>query len=172
RRDPKAPQPIAKRPPEEMEARKSEAIELAVATFEALVIERGDSGKIWASMLKEAIKRRKPDFSESYYGFRSFGLLLEEAQKRGLIELGRDEKSGAFVFRSSTPSHVSAPALVEEKSEPAAPKRRGRGASPRATKEKPAVVPVVESIPEAATEKKPARSRRSRKPKAGPETMA
>jgi uncharacterized protein (TIGR00288 family) len=33
--------------------------------------ERGDSGKIWASMLKEAIKRRKPDFSEGAFGFRA-----------------------------------------------------------------------------------------------------
>ena len=108
RRDPKSPQHAAKRSPEEdkkrkdeLEARKSQAIELAVATFEALIAERGDSGKIWASMLKEAIKRRKPDFNESYYGFRAFGNLLEEAQARGLLDLGRDEKSGAFVFRSS-----------------------------------------------------------------------
>src|SRR5512145_1732206 len=112
RRDPKAPQPIARRPPEELEARKSEAIELAVSTFEALVIERGDSGKIWASMLKEAIKRRKPDFNESYYGFRSFGNLLEEAQARGLLELGRDEKSGAFVNRSAAASARGEPPTV------------------------------------------------------------
>ncbi|MFN9471254.1 OST-HTH/LOTUS domain-containing protein, partial [Acidovorax sp.] len=58
-----------------------------------------DSGKIWASVLKEAIKRRRPDFSESYYGFRTFGNLLEEAQARGLMEFGRDERSGAYVFR-------------------------------------------------------------------------
>jgi hypothetical protein len=69
-----------------------------VETFDALVSERGDSGKIWASMLKEAIKRRKPDFSETYYGFRAFGNLLEEAQERGLLEFGRDEKSGAYVL--------------------------------------------------------------------------
>ena len=61
--------------------------------------ERGDSGKIWASVLKEAIKRRKPDFNETWYGFRAFGNLLEEAQARGLLEFGRDEKSGAYVFR-------------------------------------------------------------------------
>ena len=61
----------------------------------------GDSGKIWASVLKQAIKRRKPDFRESYYGFRAFGNLLEEAQARGLLEFGRDEKSGAYVYRSS-----------------------------------------------------------------------
>ena len=91
-------------------------IELAVETFDALVSERGDSGKIWASVLKEAIKRRKPDFSESYYGFRTFGNLLEEAQARGLLEFGRDEKSGAYVYRSAAGQAVraaEAPAELE-----------------------------------------------------------
>lgn len=108
RRDSREAQPAVRRSPEEdaqrkaeLEARRSKAIELAVATFDALVAERGDSSKIWASMLKEAIKRRKPDFSESYYGFRAFGNLLEEAQARGLLEIGRDEKSGTYVFRSN-----------------------------------------------------------------------
>ena len=87
-------------------ASEAEAVELAVATFEALVVERGDSGKIWSSMLKEAMKRRKPDFNESHFGFRSFGNLLEEAQTRGLLEIGRDEKSGAFVSRSASPVPV------------------------------------------------------------------
>ncbi len=99
--------PPARRSPEEerhrkeaLESRRTQGIELAVETFDALMSERGDSGKIWASVLKEAIKRRKPDFSETYYGFRAFGNLLEEAQERGLLEFGRDEKSGAYVFRS------------------------------------------------------------------------
>ena len=106
RRDSRETQPVARRTPEEdaerraeLEARRSKAIALAVATFDALVDERGDTGKIWASMLKEAIKRRKPDFNESYYGFRAFGNLLEEAQARGLLAIGRDEKSGTYVFR-------------------------------------------------------------------------
>ncbi|MES2297665.1 MAG: NYN domain-containing protein [Pseudomonadota bacterium] len=91
---------------EEMDARRTQAIDMAVETFEALSSERGDSGKVWASRLKDAIKRRKPDFSESYYGFRSFGNLLEEAQARGLLEFGRDEKSGAYVYRSSAPASL------------------------------------------------------------------
>ena len=78
---------------------KTKAIETLVETLDALVNERGDSGKIWASMLKSAIIRRKPHFNESYYGFKSFGNLLEEAQACGLIEVGKDEKSGAFVTR-------------------------------------------------------------------------
>jgi uncharacterized LabA/DUF88 family protein len=86
---------------DELEARKTQAVDLAVETFDALVSERGDSGKIWASVLKKAIKRRKPQFSETYYGFRAFGNLLEEASARGLLELGRDEKSGTYVFRSN-----------------------------------------------------------------------
>jgi uncharacterized LabA/DUF88 family protein len=94
---------------EEMESRKTQAIETAVETFDALVSERGDTGKIWASMLKEAIKRRKPDFNENYYGFRTFGNLLEEAQSRGLLDFGRDEKSGTFVFRGAGAIAVEQP---------------------------------------------------------------
>src|SRR5690606_23118618 len=72
-------QPQARRSPDEetqrrdeLEARRTKAVEIAVETFEALLEERGDSGKIWSSVLKEAIKRRKPDFNESYFGFRAF----------------------------------------------------------------------------------------------------
>ena len=104
---------------EELEARRSKAIEMAVETFDALVSERGDSGKIWASVLKEAIKRRKPDFNESYYGFRAFGNLLEEAQARGLLDVGRDEKSGTFVSRAAgTPARRDIPAEVGVVTEP------------------------------------------------------
>ncbi|CAB3647539.1 NYN domain-containing protein [Paraburkholderia rhynchosiae] len=108
----KAAQPTAKpsqdeeknRNKEDLEKRRTKAVEIAVQTFDALASERGDSGKIWASVLKNAIKRRKPDFNETYYGFRAFGNLLEEAHARGLLEFGRDEKSGAYVYRSTAPS--------------------------------------------------------------------
>lgn len=125
KRDSREAQPASKRTPDEeklrkddLDARRTKAIEIAVETFEALLAERGDSGKIWASMLKEAIKRRKPDFSESYFGFRAFGNLLEEAQARGLLEFGRDEKSGAYVYRSS--AHAVEPVETAEVAVPAA----------------------------------------------------
>ena len=95
-----------RQPKQELEARKAKAIAIAVETFDDLASERGESGKIWASVLKSAIKRRKPDFNESYYGFRAFGNLLEEAQARGLLEVGRDEKSGSFVFRAQSVAAV------------------------------------------------------------------
>jgi uncharacterized LabA/DUF88 family protein len=103
-RRPAAPaaNPEESRRREEAEARRTKGVEMALQTFEALYSERGDGGKIWASVLKEAIKRRKPDFSESYYGFRSFGGLLEEMQARGFLKMGRDEKSNAFVFRGGS----------------------------------------------------------------------
>lgn len=123
RRDAGEAKPAVKRSPEEenarrdeMEKRRDQAVEIAVNTFEALVLERGDSGKIWASVLKEAIKRRKPDFSESYYGFRTFGNLIEECKARGLLEFGRDEKSGAYVYRSSGAQNSSAQARAEGQS--------------------------------------------------------
>src|SRR5690606_27524946 len=57
---------------EEMDARRAKAIEMAVETYEGMVTDRDDGGKIWASVLKEALKRRNPGFSESYYGYRTF----------------------------------------------------------------------------------------------------
>ncbi|MGI4844474.1 MAG: NYN domain-containing protein [Janthinobacterium lividum] len=111
-------QPSTRRPSddkrrEELEARKAQALEMVVETFDALVLERGDTGKIWASLLKDTLKRRRPDFSETFYGFRTFGNLLEEAQARGLFDFGRDEKSGTYVFRSASgPVVMPAPELV------------------------------------------------------------
>jgi uncharacterized LabA/DUF88 family protein len=169
RRDPKAVQSMPRLSREELEERKSQAVELAVSTFEALAVERGESGKIWASMLKEAMKRRKPDFNESHFGFRSFGNLLDEAQARGLLEVGRDEKSGAFVSRSAgnavrfetplvvaeetvslsdEPKTVEAPAAEEQASPP---KRRSRGRGKGAGKDANRAVASVESAIAAAT---------------------
>ena len=81
------------------EDRKQEALDLVLETVEALGKERGEEEKIWGSMVKQAMKRRNPGFSESYYGFRAFSDLLEEAKRRGLLELTRDEKSGGYVIR-------------------------------------------------------------------------
>jgi uncharacterized protein (TIGR00288 family) len=80
--------------------KKQQAWDLIVETYEALVEERGEGEKIWGSMIKQTLKRRKPGFSESYYGFRSFGQLLEEAGAHGIFELEREEKSGGFIIKS------------------------------------------------------------------------
>lgn len=77
----------------------AEAIGLVLETIEALYAERGDSTKLWGSMVKQALKRRRPGFNESSWGFRSFSELLEEAQDRNLLQLELDEKSGGYVIR-------------------------------------------------------------------------
>jgi uncharacterized protein (TIGR00288 family) len=82
------------------EAKKREAWDLIVKTYEAMVEERGEGENIWGSMIKQTLKRRKPGFNESYYGFRSFGQLLEEAEAHGILELEREEKSGGFIIKS------------------------------------------------------------------------
>ncbi|WLI87482.1 NYN domain-containing protein [Massilia sp. R2A-15] len=173
---------------EELEARKAQAIEMVVEMFDALVSERGDSGKIWASLLKDTLKRRRPDFNETYFGFRTFGNLLEEAQARGMLEFGRDEKSGAYVYRSSgaqaAPAEPVAVAPVVQVEEPAAapepvetpaakPRGRGRG---RTDFRAPVVTPpepepaveavVVEEAPAPVAEEAPVAEKR-RPPREG-----
>ena len=76
------------------EEKRQEGLDLMLETIEALVTERGGDEKVWSSMVKQALKRRKPGFNESYYGFRSFNGMLEEAEQRGNLKLERDEKSG------------------------------------------------------------------------------
>jgi uncharacterized protein (TIGR00288 family) len=79
--------------------REQEALDLVLGTVEALVSERGEEEKIWGSMVKQTLKRRKPGFNESYYGFRTFSDLLIDAEKRKLLRLVYDEKSGGYIVR-------------------------------------------------------------------------
>jgi uncharacterized protein (TIGR00288 family) len=80
--------------------KKQEAFDLVLATIEALAEDREADEKIWGSMIKQALKRQRPGFNETYHGFRSFSQLLEEAQARKLIEIEKDEKSGGYVVRA------------------------------------------------------------------------
>ena len=75
------------------------ALDLIAETLEAISEERDQDESIWGSMIKQAIKRRNPGFHERAYGFRSFNDLLLEAQKRGLLTLEPDEKSGGYLVR-------------------------------------------------------------------------
>ena len=75
-----------------------EGIDLVLQTAEAIYAERGDRAKLWGSMIKQTLKRRRPGFNESAYGFGSFNDLLEEAQTRGLLSLELDERSGGYVI--------------------------------------------------------------------------
>ncbi|MDH5515049.1 MAG: NYN domain-containing protein [Gammaproteobacteria bacterium] len=79
--------------------KQQEALDLVIGTIEALFKERGEQEKVWGSMVKQTLKRRKPGFDETYHGFRTFGQLLEEAQARNLLRLQLDEKSGGYIVK-------------------------------------------------------------------------
>jgi uncharacterized protein (TIGR00288 family) len=81
------------------EDRRQQAFELVIDTIDALAEERDQDEKIWGSMVKQTLKRRNPGFNESYYGFRTFSDLLEEAQRRKLLELEHDQKSGGYIIK-------------------------------------------------------------------------
>ncbi len=165
--------------PQEQETRRLKGLEMAVSTLEAMLEDRDDDEKVWASVLKEAIKRRHPGFNENYHGFKTFGALLEEANKAGQLEFGRENNS-AYVKRRAAGA-ASAPVAAEAEpvvavppapSFPAAedkparsPQRRSRGRKPKATADVPPV-PGAEPVV-AATEAKSARKPRApRKPRA------
>jgi uncharacterized protein (TIGR00288 family) len=94
-------------PAESKAADPADALDLVVETLDAVTEERGENEPIWGSMIKQAIKRRHPGFNERFYGFRSFNDLLADAEKRGLLTLRADEKSGGYTVRlaEKTPPH-------------------------------------------------------------------
>lgn len=79
--------------------KRQEALDFIVETLEGLADERGEEEKMWGSMVKQTMKRRRPGFNESYYGYRSFRELVEDAQKQGLLIMNRDEKTGQYTIR-------------------------------------------------------------------------
>ena len=92
---------VAKRttePPMSQDDPAQQAIDLVLQTAEAIYAERGDRARLWGSMIKQTLKRRRPGFNESACGFGSFNDLLEEAQARGLLALELDERSGGYII--------------------------------------------------------------------------
>jgi uncharacterized protein (TIGR00288 family) len=79
--------------------RRQEVLDFMVETVEALVAERGEEEKIWGSMVKQTMKRRRPGFNEAAYGYRSFGEMVDDAQKRKLLVVVKDERPGQYAVR-------------------------------------------------------------------------
>ncbi|MDP2144823.1 MAG: NYN domain-containing protein [Gallionella sp.] len=96
----KAPQKTKAKPAEAKEEdTRQEALDFLVETVEGLISERGSDERIWGSMVKTTMQRRKPGFNESFYGYRSFRELMEDAQRNKLVLLAKDEKSGQYSLR-------------------------------------------------------------------------
>jgi uncharacterized LabA/DUF88 family protein len=112
-----------------------------------LALQRENKEVLWGSMVKETMKRKKPSFNETYYGFRSFSHLLEDAQRRSIVVLRRDQKSGSYIIEdlagAARTDGAAAEPAAERKPEAAAAaegdaarssrRRRGRGGRGRRT---------------------------------------
>ncbi len=68
--------------------------ELLLETVDALQHE--SDGAILASRLKDTMRRKRPQFSERSFGYRSFTQLLKEAANLGFIDIHQDPKSGTI----------------------------------------------------------------------------
>jgi uncharacterized protein (TIGR00288 family) len=89
----------AEAPKTEPADKRQEALDLIVETVEALIADRGEDEKLWGSKVKEAMKRLRPGFTESAYGYSTFAKLVEDAQKRHLLVKVKDEKTGHYHLR-------------------------------------------------------------------------
>jgi uncharacterized protein (TIGR00288 family) len=74
---------------------KKEAFQMIVDTILALKRENRDT--LYSSMIKDTLKRKKPQFDESYHGYRTFQDLLEDMERQGVLTLMTDPRSGTFV---------------------------------------------------------------------------
>ncbi len=81
------------------ERRRQVAIDLVLETLEELIDARGSDERIFASMVKQALKRRRPEFNESYHGYKGFAALLDDAVARGLLAVSKDEQTGQHLVR-------------------------------------------------------------------------
>jgi len=118
-----------------------------------LALQRENKEILWGSMVKETMKRKRPQFNETYFGFRTFSHLLEDAQRKGIVVLRRDQKSGSYIVEDlGAGSSIAAPAPV-----PAAPTARPEPVAAAA----PAGAPS-ESGPAEASEANGQRPRRRR----------
>ena len=78
--------------------RAEQAFAWVLETLDDLFGERDPEEKVWGSMVKQALKRRKPGFSERYHGFRSFSELLEKMEEQKMLKLEHDQKSGGYII--------------------------------------------------------------------------
>jgi uncharacterized protein (TIGR00288 family) len=87
---------------DEVDSRRQEALDHLLDVVEALFEDRDTH--LWGSMVKQTLKRKRPNFSERFHGYRTFTELLEDAERRGLLELTKDERSGGYIVTSFGPN--------------------------------------------------------------------
>lgn len=115
---------------QEAGAQEKEVFALLLESLQALRRENRDT--LWSSLIKETMKRKRPSFNESAAGYKSFSRLLEDAAKRGLIELARDSANRTYIVTRFGAELTSPDAEGVASDKPAARKRRRRRRPPPA----------------------------------------
>ncbi len=98
---------------------KEEAYRLLFNTIDAL--NRDNVERPQASLIKDTIKRKRPDFSETNFGYRNFTELLKEAESLGFIVMSFDDKSGNYRvngFSANPPQYNKMKALALRNASP------------------------------------------------------
>jgi uncharacterized protein (TIGR00288 family) len=73
----------------------AEAFSLMIESIQALIRENKDV--LWGSMIKQTMQRKKPSFNEGYYGYSTFSELLEDAERKNILKLKKDQRSGTYI---------------------------------------------------------------------------
>jgi len=74
---------------------KKDAFQMVLDTILALKRENRDT--LYSSLIKDTLKRKKPQFNESYHGYRTWQDLLEDMEDNGIVRLTMDPRSGTYV---------------------------------------------------------------------------
>jgi len=141
-----------------------EAFQLLVDAV--LALQRENKEVLWGSMVKETMKRKKPSFNETYYGFRTFSHLLEEAQRKGIVTLRRDQKSGSYIVEDLGTGAGTGATTLAARGEAASAAAAGAAAATTATAATETAMPLAatgtDSAEPAANGARTPRRRRSR----------
>jgi uncharacterized protein (TIGR00288 family) len=81
--------------------KEAECFQLMCESIVALL--RENKEVLWGSLVKQTMQRKRPSFSEGYYGYGTFTELLEDAERKNIIRLRRDQRSGTYIVVGFVP---------------------------------------------------------------------
>jgi uncharacterized protein (TIGR00288 family) len=76
---------------------KKEQEVFALLTEAILALSRENKDVLWGSMIKQTMQRKRPSFNEGYYGYSAFSDLLEDAERKNIVKLKKDQRSGSYI---------------------------------------------------------------------------
>ena len=80
------------------------ALHWVASTANALLEDRGKP--VHGSMVKQVLRRKRPDFDEGHHGYKHFSALLEDAREHDLLELRADKKAGGYIVTGAEPAQA------------------------------------------------------------------